>query len=102
MRCSAVGAPKMAFLHDWKPTDSTGPHQSLIRPGCGITILAEAGKLSIVKMAANRRKLFRFDVSGSDDSYRSTHAFATIQEFWVTPDKLACRNSRPEAMNNAA
>ena len=68
MPCSAVAAPMMASMHDWKPTDSTGRHQRVIRPVDGSTTLVEAGKLSIVKAVARSREHFPFGVSGSDDS----------------------------------
>src|SRR6266545_7753551 len=56
MPCSAVDAPMMASMHDWKPTDSTGRHQRVIRPVDGSTTLVEAGKLSIVKAAVRRQE----------------------------------------------
>src|ERR1700693_3903275 len=52
MPCSAVAVPMMASMHDWKPTDSTGRHQRVIRPVDGSTTLAGAGKLCIVKAVA--------------------------------------------------
>ena len=55
-------------MHDWKPTDSSGRHQRVIRPVDGSTTLVEAGKLSIVKAVARSREHFPFGVSGSDDS----------------------------------
>jgi hypothetical protein len=68
MPCSAVAAPMTASMHDWKPTDSTGPPQRLTRAVDGSTTLVEAGKLSIVKVAPRNRVRFPFGVSGSDDS----------------------------------
>jgi len=57
----------MAGMHDWKPTDSTGRHQRVIRPVDGSTTLVEVGKLSIVKAPARSGKHFPFGVSASDD-----------------------------------
>jgi hypothetical protein len=57
----------MASMHDWKPTDSTGRRQRVIRLVDGSTTLVEAGKLSIVKAAARSRWQFLFGVSASDD-----------------------------------
>src|SRR5215472_18154634 len=65
--CSAVAVPRMASMHDWKPTDSTGRHQRVIRPVDGFTTLLEAGKLSIVKSVARNCEHFPFGVSESDD-----------------------------------
>ena len=68
MPCSAVAAPRMASMHDWKPTDSIGRHQRVMRAGDGSTTLVEAGKLSIVKAVARSKVRFPFGASGSDDS----------------------------------
>jgi len=57
----------MASMHDWKPTDSTGRLQRVIRPVDGSTTLVEVGKLCIVKAVARSREHFRFGVSGSDE-----------------------------------
>ena len=67
MPCSAVAAPMMASMHDWKPTDSTGRHQRVIRLVHGSTTLVEVDKLSIVKPAARSGWHFPFGVSASDD-----------------------------------
>src|ERR1035438_3902415 len=69
--CSAVAVPMMASMHDWKPTDSTGRHQRLIRPVDGSTTLLEAGKLSIVKTVARSREHFPFGVSGREVDFSS-------------------------------
>src|SRR5579864_9369034 len=66
MPCSAAAAPPMASMHGWKPTDSTGRHQRVIRALDGSTTLVEAGKLSIVKAAARSSERFPSGVSGSD------------------------------------
>ena len=66
--CSAAAAPMTASMQDWKPMDSTGRHQRVIRRVDGSTILVEARKLSIVKMVVRSRERFPFGVSGSDDS----------------------------------
>ncbi len=42
--CSVVAVPVMASMHDWKPTDSTGRRQRVIRPVDGSTTLVEAGR----------------------------------------------------------
>jgi hypothetical protein len=57
MPCSVVGVPRMVSMHDWKPTASTGRPQNVIPPMDGSTILAEVGKLFIVKatVRSNRR-----------------------------------------------
>ncbi len=68
MPCSAVAAPMMASMPDWKPTDSTGPHQRLMGIPHGSTTLVKEGKLFIVKTAARRRERFPFDASKSDGS----------------------------------
>ena len=65
---SAVAAPMMVSMHDWKPTDSTGRYQRVIRPMDGSTTLVEAGKLSTVKTVARSGEHFPFGVSGRDDS----------------------------------
>ena len=65
--CSAVAVPMMASTHDWKPTDSTGRRQRMIRPVDGSTTLVEADKHSIVKAVARSREHFPFGVSGSND-----------------------------------
>ena len=65
--CSAVAVPMMASTHDWKPTDSAGRRQRMIRPVDGSTTLLEAGKLSIVKAVARSRGHFPFGVSASND-----------------------------------
>jgi hypothetical protein len=54
-------------MHEWKPTDSTGRHQRVIRPVDGSTTLVKADKLSIVKAVARSREHFPFGVSGSDE-----------------------------------
>jgi len=36
---AAVAVPAMASMHDWTPTDSTGRHQTVIRPVDGSTTL---------------------------------------------------------------
>src|SRR6266852_6358641 len=54
--CSAVAVPMMASTHDWKPTDSTGRRQRVIRPVDGSTTLVKAGELSIVKAVARSRE----------------------------------------------
>ena len=69
MLCSAVAALTMASMHDWKLTDSTGRPQSPIQPVDSTSILAEAGKRSIVKAAARSKEHFPCDASGSDDCY---------------------------------
>ena len=51
--------PMMASMHDWKPTDSTGRHQRVIRPVHGSTTLVKAGKLSIVTSQLSPREHFR-------------------------------------------
>ena len=66
MPCSVVAAPMMASMHDWKPTDSTGRHQRVIRPVDGSTTLVEAGKLCIVKAVARSREVFPFGVLSSE------------------------------------
>src|SRR5450755_2928486 len=68
MPSSAVAVPLMASMRDWKPTAFTGPHPSPIRPADSFTTLLEAGKLSIVKVAARSKEPFPFVVSGSKDS----------------------------------
>src|SRR5258706_5147312 len=68
MPCSAVAAPMMVSMHDWKPTDSIGRHQRVTRPVAGTTTLVKAGKLSIAKPVARSREHFQFGASGSDDT----------------------------------
>jgi len=68
----------MASMHDWKPTDSIGQHQRVIRPVDGSTTLVEAGKLSIVKAAVRSRGHFPFGVSGTNDFKTSP---ASLEDF---------------------
>src|SRR4029077_5327440 len=60
-------------MRDWKPTDSTGRHQRLIRPVDGSTTLVEAGRPSIVKAVARSRVHFPFGVSGSETAGIATN-----------------------------
>lgn len=69
MPCSAVVAPMMDCMHDWKRTDSIGRHRTVMRAVDGSTTLAEVGRLSIVKAAAISNEPFLFGVLGINDSY---------------------------------
>jgi hypothetical protein len=73
--CSAVAIPTMASMHDWKPTASTGRRRRAIGPVDGSTILADEGKLCIVKSEAER--IFRPVYQGiaSDDATAESRHF---------------------------
>ncbi len=77
MPCSVVVAPMMDSMHDWKRTDSIGPHQKVMRAVDGFTTLVEVGKLSIVKAAAISSARFLFGVLGINGS-KPCPAFAEM------------------------
>ena len=78
----------MGGTHGWKPTDSTGRHQRVIRQVDGFTILVEARKVSIAKAAVRSKEHFPFGVSGTDESSCSARRFfytSRISKRWINP-----------------
>jgi len=89
---SAVAAPTMAIMHDWKSMESTGRHQRLIQPGDDLTTLVEAGKLFIVKVGSRSRAHFLFAVCGNDigvylPRYTDCQTIEELQGQLVSPDE---------------
>jgi putative endonuclease len=67
VNCAGGGRSSDGQYARWKPTDSTGRHQKVIRSVHGSTTLVKAAYLSIVIAVARSRWPFPSGVSGSDD-----------------------------------